>query len=105
MNQTLTQIQEEFDEKFSHTDECLTFRFEDFEDGRVENCYCQIKDIKSFLTQSNLRVLEKMKHGVEEEISELETWAKVSKNEQDVKEYKFAVFVLKKVLSTLIKQK
>lgn len=74
MNQTLTQIEKEFDEKFGNTpaiagkitdsDECCNCG----EDLALElyeafsNGYEMAKDdIRPFLTQSNLRVLEKVK--------------------------------------------
>lgn len=44
---------------------------------------------------------ERVQQTIAEEIVELETWAKVTRNEQDVKEYNFAVFVLKKVRTAL----
>lgn len=104
MNQTLTQIQEEELKKFD--DLLFDYGYETFnENGDTAKGLVAKENLKSFLTQSNLRVIEKVKQVVEEEISELEAWAKVTKSKQDVKEYKFAVFVLKKVLSTLIKQK
>lgn len=56
MNQTLTQIQEEFEEKYA------AFEFCDQDNMTITKP--QMKKLSDFLTQSNHRVLEKVKEMV-----------------------------------------
>lgn len=99
MNQTLTQIQEEFEEKYA------AFEFCDQDNMTITKP--QMKKLSAFLTQSNLRVIEKVKEMVEEN----NKWA-TENNEYDDEKwkihyggYKEAVKNILSDLSTLIEQK
>lgn len=65
MNQTLTQIQEEFDEKFTYQKPTRKY-------GKILYAtpvlLASVDEIKSFLTQSNLRVIEKVRQVVKSEL-------------------------------------
>lgn len=112
MNQTLTQIEKEFDEKFGNTpaiagkitdsDECCNCG----EDLALElyeafsNGYEMAKDdIRPFLTQSNLRVIENERSRFREMILD------VIQDTNWIEEPKSAFGRLNKILSTLIEQK
>lgn len=41
--------EQQFDTEFSHSDECNTLRFQDFETEPFADCYCTLKVIKSFI--------------------------------------------------------
>ena len=52
-------------DKFSHSDECETLRFEDFERGPEADCYCQVKEFKSFFSSYTKDLLQSVVGGIE----------------------------------------
>ena len=103
MNHYLTEQQVQ-DEKFEKEFGYQELPKNDFTADLLKN---YIDAIKSHLLSRDTALLEAFKKDVGEmvgeEIKELETWAKVSEDKQVKKEYIFGVFVLKKVLSALLK--
>ena len=52
LQKKIEEIEKEFGEKFKHTETCDLQRFETSEIERERlDCFCQLKDIKSFLSQ------------------------------------------------------
>lgn len=74
MNQTLTQIQEDFDKLWDILEPEVCTRVKTHNTHRVDD-YVPLdsKDIKDFLTQSNKRVLEKVKQDIKQIMNRCKT--------------------------------
>ena len=62
---------EEFDEKFSHTETCRGLRFEQSSDQKLE-CFCSLKDIKSFIHSTLNKEREEERNRLVEKVEKRE---------------------------------